>query len=463
MKYLFAILLTFCGTLNAQDESWESIKGRYEKMRDTWKANYAKDVRSAHLQTTKTHFKLGQLDLIEAFEFLKGSAALEAQRFRVAYLEFAQDAQMNRGDAVTTIAVFNRGSVHLTAARQALSRYKEIQQELDQLKGLVQKGCSAEFLKWPRDYFNAQTVFPPPVIALDQTPKFDLNYSASVGVTVSFGGNQSASASPDISFSMTAENQTEEYIQGGLVAAGCAVGNIVPGVGCVAGVAIAQFLFSVGKFFYASFAQMDEVFAYNDTLGIIDEINSILGAGTPSREYSDQKVEELCREVFVDEVQKKDSFSATWESSVSDLKELATVQERLFAGLEASQEARYLRVSQLLSDQQALARSAAFVNEGSKNIEGEFEGARNWNSRVRVLAQSILSSQKTLEDQNVDLWARAEKYRHAHLQYVEAKTIMRPAGDSSYRQPSQLESKPLFQVLKNVQSVFEEGSTEEAK
>jgi len=432
------------------DDSWQEIKREYGRMRDDWRENYANDVRAAHKQTTLAHFQIARLDMIEAFRFLQEVAVVEAQRFRVAYLEFVHDSQSHGDDAVTKISLFNRGATQLSAARRALQNFSEVQNEIQELKGVVGNLCSPQYLKWPQDYFNAQTLFAPPMMALEQEPNFDLNYEISVSYSVKYGGGKSSTSDVDASFTMNAENQTEASIQAGLVAGGCAIGNVIPGIGCVAGVAIAQFVFSVGKFLFKSFSQMHEIFAYNQALSIIDDINKILGAGTPTRSDSDQKVEDLCSEILIKTAADQKTFYADWDSGISDIAELSVAQTGAMTQLQVAQEGRYQRVAQLLDSQLTLARSASFSINASRNLETDFEAARNWNTQVRDLAQKIILRKSERIQDPKDFWVEASRAIEDDLLIIEARTLISPKDESSYRQQTEVESKPLFRILQEI-------------
>ena len=451
-RYVLILIFGLSGTALAAEESWKETRRVYVEMRDAFRASYAKDLKDAHENSTRTHFYLNRLEYLEAFAFLYQAALLEGQRFRVSFLEFLQDDQQTSDDPITAIALFNRGIVHVSGAQTALTRFSTILDEMAEVELTFSNACSEEFLRWPRDYYNAQTSFAPPYVSITRHPNFAFDLQVGVQWSMNFGGGQPNSTKWDGSIDLLPQSEQEQAIQGTIVATGCAVGSaFFPAVGCGVGAGLAYLAHAIGKLAFHLIKQLPEVSAYNDTLALVDQVNSILADGTPTRDYSDQKVKDLCIQTFTHS-QDRDVLIAEWRAAIEKLKEYSSVQTQMIQSMKSSQENRDRRVQALLTSQQAMARSAGFVVEGAQNMESTLEAFRRWNQRLRELNTELTSIS---EDKDKSPWELASRYKRDQLHVMEAQVLLTAGNESSFRQQADIESKPLYQTLKSLESRFD--------
>jgi hypothetical protein len=457
---LLSLVLFLSSSQLFADDTWQNVKKGYEDLRDGFRANYATDLRSAHRESTRAHFQLTQVDAMAAFSFLHESAIVEGQKFRLAYLQFVQDSLDDSQDPLVLLSLFNRGQSHLSEAREASLRLAEIENEMKELQQVVAQFCSPSFLDWPQTYFNAQTMFPPPYVSITEEPQFGVDFGVSVSYTVSYGGGQSSSG-VDVGFEVNAESETEEAIRGGLMAGGCVAGSMIGAhVGCAVGSVAGALAFSIGKFFYDSFSQMGEIFAYNETLGILNEINQILAGATPQRSFSDGVVSEVCLEVLVDGASDQPDLATVWAGSFLEVQSLVPIQNDVLAQLNSVQEMRFQAVQNLFEDQASIARSTSFPLIGAERLAGEFDDFRAWNDRVRTLYSELLA--RSHRPSKSDVQNSAEEFFESEILFNEAQTLLSPKNDSSFRQKKQIESKPLWKMMEGLSQKFnlKRGGTE---
>ncbi len=298
---------------------YEELLNQYKSIRNDIRKNLPQTFKENHEALIKGHILTQKADLLTSAEFLRSYIQKEEALF---YRFLAEHADSSQAYGTTSDSLWDQVTLYRLYAIWLLSQMNRInaaKDEIIQLSALPGEICNKKNLETTKQMFNPETIFVLPALKFHgQTIEFNLqNVKIEVLATPleekqSQGTSTSLIPSVNISgVAITKDRDIDTAIYTATSAAAMAAASLAGVTSTLALAAIGTGAGSVLAVAILAFQGLEYIAAnheYNEVVDVVEEINKAQRDAIPSKSDSDNRIETMCNQEFIDSEQLTNSI-----------------------------------------------------------------------------------------------------------------------------------------------------------